>query len=560
MNFADCVKETTTATSAATIPLSGAVASFQAFTAAFAVGATGIPVRMEDETGAFWENIFCTFTNATTLTRTEIVSSSNGGAPVTFPGGTKQVFVTFHEGVMEHIVRDDAASLADLGDPATVSLFVKTAAGIRLIPLTAAGITGLQLTTAPTLAADDYVPFTKANGADGRIAFANLQAQLAGSAPPADTVAPTFSSAQVANGAPAVIVMTFNETLGAFTPAASAFTVSGGKTVNSVSRSGATVSLTVDSAYVNGDVITVQYAKPGSNMLQDASGNQVASFGPSSVTNNILAANTPASGVTMTGPSGGTVSVASTNFSVGVTPVGGTITGTVVVTPSDNGGGGSFNPATISLTTASPTATFTYTPSSTAGARTISVTNNGGLSNPSNITYTSTPAEPVGNFKRVTSRIGLTESGTGPYTYSGIDSGTFGNQQAVCDASLQTGVDGYLAVRMEQLTSNNIIFGLQTSATYTGFANISIYVWQSSGKWAGAGGGTAGATVAPATGDIVRLRRAGSSVYAEVARAATPTDFTIVHTWASVVDANKYFGFNMVSDAKFTPVDSSGLT
>lgn len=94
-----------------------------------------------------------------------------------------------------------------------------------------------------------------------------------------------------------------------------------------------------------------------------------------------------ATGVTMTGPTGGVVSTASTNFTVGVTPVGGTISGTVVVTPSDGGNGGSFAPTTASLTSAQPTATFTYTPAST-GAKTISVTNNGGLTNPANITYT----------------------------------------------------------------------------------------------------------------------------------------------------------------------------
>jgi len=91
--------------------------------------------------------------------------------------------------------------------------------------------------------------------------------------------------------------------------------------------------------------------------------------------------------VTMTGPTSGVVSVASTNFTVGVSPIGGDITGTVVVTPASNAGG-TFTPTTVNLTTGSPTATFTYTPAST-GAKTISVTNNGSLSNPSNITYTS---------------------------------------------------------------------------------------------------------------------------------------------------------------------------
>ena len=97
---------------------------------------------------------------------------------------------------------------------------------------------------------------------------------------------------------------------------------------------------------------------------------------------------------TLSGPSSGTVSVASTNFTVAL-PVGGTITGTVTVTPGDGGGGGTFSPTTVNLTTAAPSATFTYTPAS-AGAKTVSVTNNKGLTDPTNIVYTaSVPFTPA---------------------------------------------------------------------------------------------------------------------------------------------------------------------
>lgn len=96
---------------------------------------------------------------------------------------------------------------------------------------------------------------------------------------------------------------------------------------------------------------------------------------------------TAATGVTLSGPSSGVVGSASTAFAVGVTPLGGTITGTLTVTPSDAGGGGTFTPTSVGLTTAAPTASFTYTPAS-SGAKTISVTNSGGLTNPGSITYT----------------------------------------------------------------------------------------------------------------------------------------------------------------------------
>ena len=79
--------------------------------------------------------------------------------------------------------------------------------------------------------------------------------------------------------------------------------------------------------------------------------------------------------------------MASTDFTVELS---GGVVGTVTVTPSDGGGGGTFTPTTVALTTLAPSDTFTYTPAST-GTKTISVTNDGGLTDPANLTYTATP-------------------------------------------------------------------------------------------------------------------------------------------------------------------------
>jgi hypothetical protein len=61
----------------------------------------------------------------------------------------------------------------------------------------------------------------------------------------------------------------------------------------------------------------------------------------------------------------------------------------VTITPSDGlvSGAGTFTPATVTLTTAAPSATFTYTPQ-IAGAKTIHTTNNGGLTDPASLVYT----------------------------------------------------------------------------------------------------------------------------------------------------------------------------
>lgn len=106
-----------------------------------------------------------------------------------------------------------------------------------------------------------------------------------------DTVAPVFSSAQVANANPNIILVTMSETLAASIPPASAWTPSGGRTATAVSLSGSVVSVTVNTPYVNGDVITIGYLKPAANpRLQDASGNATESFTAQPVTNNVAVA------------------------------------------------------------------------------------------------------------------------------------------------------------------------------------------------------------------------------------------------------------------------------
>lgn len=251
-----------------------------------------------------------------------------------------------------------------------------------------------------------------------------------------------------------------------------------------------------------------------------------------------------ASAITMTGPTGGVVSVASTNFTVGVSPVGGTITGTVVVTPSDGGAGGTFTPTTVSLTEAAPTATFTYTPAST-GAKTISATNNGGLTNPANIVYTATATE---DYLRLTSLVGATESGTGPYTYTatGQDypapTGGAG-PGGVATKSLQSGADGSVAFQFSGLTTTSgPLLGLSTASGNTNWSYLTYVLYAKPGAspvyatMNGTGAGATWVTTAhvPMNGDRMRLRKSGTSMIAEFAREATPDTWTTVRTWTSI--------------------------
>lgn len=82
------------------------------------------------------------------------------------------------------------------------------------------------------------------------------------------------------------------------------------------------------------------------------------------------------------GPSTGFSGVASDNFTVQLLS-GQTVPAPVAITPDDGGDGGTFTPASVTLPADTPgaSATFTYTAAS-SGSKTISVTNDGGLTNP----------------------------------------------------------------------------------------------------------------------------------------------------------------------------------
>jgi hypothetical protein len=93
---------------------------------------------------------------------------------------------------------------------------------------------------------------------------------------------------------------------------------------------------------------------------------------------------------TLSGPGSGGVGTPSTNFTVAL-PAGGVLLSAVTITPNDSANGGTFTPTTVNLTTAAPSATFTYTPAST-GAKTIAVTNSGTLTNPGSLSYVASDA------------------------------------------------------------------------------------------------------------------------------------------------------------------------
>ena len=91
----------------------------------------------------------------------------------------------------------------------------------------------------------------------------------------------------------------------------------------------------------------------------------------------------PATGISLSGPANTYVGQSSLYY-VSLTPAGST-SASVVVTPTSTTAG-TFSPATITLSTAQPTGSFTFTPSA-VGSGTIATTNSGGLTAPAALAY-----------------------------------------------------------------------------------------------------------------------------------------------------------------------------
>ena len=92
--LADRVKETTTTTGTGTVTLLGASTGFQSF--AVIGNANTTYYTIAGQTTSEWEVGIGTYTSSgTTLARTTVLSSSNGGSAVNFSAGTKDVFVTY---------------------------------------------------------------------------------------------------------------------------------------------------------------------------------------------------------------------------------------------------------------------------------------------------------------------------------------------------------------------------------------------------------------------------------------------------------------------------------
>ena len=92
----DRVKEGTTTTGTGAVALSGASATFDTFQSYMSNGDTTYYAIVHTATGVDeWEVGLGTWNTGNTLTRTTVLSGSNGTSAVTFGAGTKDVFMTY---------------------------------------------------------------------------------------------------------------------------------------------------------------------------------------------------------------------------------------------------------------------------------------------------------------------------------------------------------------------------------------------------------------------------------------------------------------------------------
>ena len=139
----DRVKEGTSTTGTSDFVLTGALIGFQSF-AVIGDGNTTYYAAVDQATGD-WEVGVGTYTSSgTTLSRTTVLESSNGGSKVVFAAGVKEVFCTYPA---ERAVYLNAAGLAvDVLDIGTL--------GTSTANITTANITAGTVSTTPTASND----------------------------------------------------------------------------------------------------------------------------------------------------------------------------------------------------------------------------------------------------------------------------------------------------------------------------------------------------------------------------------------------------------------------
>ena len=139
----DRVRETSTTTGTGTITLLGATTGYQAFSAIGNGNQTYYTIT--DTNAGAWEVGIGTYTSSgTTLSRTTVLSSSNGGALVNFGAGTKDVFVTYPAGRSVYKDTANTYTVQQAFDALTANSIALTSGTITTAPVNNTDIVNKQ--------------------------------------------------------------------------------------------------------------------------------------------------------------------------------------------------------------------------------------------------------------------------------------------------------------------------------------------------------------------------------------------------------------------------------
>jgi hypothetical protein len=240
----------------------------------------------------------------------------------------------------------------------------------------------------------------------------------------------------------------------------------------------------------------------------------------------------------------------------------------VAFTAPASNGGASITSYTATLSTGE-TNTGTTSPirvaaaNGTARTAHVTATNSVGTGAASAESNSVTPTVAVAI--RFTQLTGINEGGTSPnFTYTGATTAAYSSQLGLSNQGLQSGVDGSMQLTLITSVTDGFILGLTTSSTPVAYGSLpyGIYCNGNSGayKVITSGSPVAGNTInnlARANGDWVRLRRTGTTVYAEVCKDGI--NWQIFHSWTGVPTSAYKFDLLLNSTTSVGGLVGSGL-
>jgi hypothetical protein len=363
-----------------------------------------------------------------------------------------------------------------------------------------------------------------------------------------DNTPPTLSGATVANASPSSLTMTASETLDTtYTPATSAFTVSG-HTVTSVTVNSGSIVLGLGEPFVNGEAArSVSYTQPATNGFRDLVGNLAITFTGLTVTNNVASADT-------TPPTFVSAQVANATPTVVQITMSETLAASnppsSAFTITESGTSKTISSASVSGTIVSVTCSSAFSNGTTILVTYTDPGTDPRIKDPSNNPAATFTAQPVTNNVaaagntpvRFTGMTNMTEtSTTPPYAYA--ENSTYTNYTTAVNgavSSLALAGDGMIMMQLGNVSTQPMV-GFRTTATVGNYASVP-YDMMAKTTGYSAYQGTATTAVSnriPANSDWVKFVRSGTTIACYVS-SDNQVSWTLIFTWTGVVTGTLY--------------------